>query len=264
MRKRTVKKRNKYQRGGSSTEYVLPPTPDMLPPAEKPMVIPTFSDNLKAIKNIAASAVTNVMADGVSRIATSLNIDPSKDPVPQLTQKATQVVKALDSPEGQELKEDAGKLLKDTVEVIAPSVDKAAEVVDHLVQKQIPIAGDALNTLILATPGIGQVVAAVEEAGNVTRSVENATKSVADLTAVGSEAVQNLSHQQERAITLYDRLQHALGKALSGVQQSVDSYGSRVSTNVVKGGTKRRRKNKRSYITTLKSRLQQSLNDFLL
>lgn len=265
MRQRTVKKRYQCKKGGSNnSEYALPPTPDMLPPPEKPVVIPTLADNVQAIKNIASSAVTNVMADGVKRVADGLHIDPTKDTMPQLAQRATQVVKALDSPEGQELKADASALLKDTVEVLAPSVDKAAEVVDHLVQKQIPIAGDALNTLILATPAVGQVVAAVEEAGNVARSVENATKSMADLTAIGSEAAHNLSNQQERALSLYERIQQTLGTALAGVQRTVDSYGSSL-----KGGARRKTKQKRkrhSYKKTLKhligGRLQQSLDDW--
>jgi uncharacterized membrane-anchored protein YhcB (DUF1043 family) len=100
--------------------------------------------------------------------------------------------------------------------------------------------GNMANEAVLMVPGLGQVVGAVEEAGNVVMSVENAAESLAKISKAGTDTISNLEEQKQEATSLFGKskqlFENAIQEANSGVsgvidssQKYVDDYGKKMN-----------------------------------
>jgi F0F1-type ATP synthase membrane subunit b/b' len=221
--------------GGNLNEI----NPNEIITEEKKEEVPTVMSNLEDAGQLAVSSASTLAAKGIQSAAKAIGVDPKKSIKSNIKEMGYQVEdinNALNSPEGEQLKEEASKLLKESVDILQPSVEKALSVGNELLQKEIPIIGNMANEAVLMVPGAGQVIGALEEAGNVAQASEAAVKSLADLTTTGAEAVENLEEQKRKAQSLWGKVTGILNRVSTGVNKTVSNVISSAQYNVDKKG----------------------------
>ena len=140
---------------------------------------PTLMSNLKAAGQLGVSVASQLAAKGIQKVGESIGIDPNisiQDNMNEIGDKIGHVNDALNSRQGEELKQEASKLLETSIKILEPSIKKAVSIGNELIQKEIPILGNMGNEAVLMIPGAGQIIGAVEEVGNVAQAAEAATK----------------------------------------------------------------------------------------
>jgi hypothetical protein len=230
-------RRTRSTRGGGGalteeSEYNLPPPPPPPTPAPLPPP-PTLQQTAETMGNVAVSAATNLAADGVQRVASHLGIDPSKpakETVAMVTQNVHNAVAALDTPEGQQLKEDTGALLADAVDVLKPSVEKGQEI---LAEGMTKLAHTGTSIAVTAANELPPVFL-VNELSKFGTAAAQAGETVAKLTETAAEAGGHLEEKREEAESLWTRTKRLFGSMLEGVQSEVDRYGQQVSMQQLK------------------------------
>lgn len=231
---------------------------------------PTLISNIHDASKLGLSLLTNATADAIQQTAEASGLNPNEsisDNVGKINDKLEEVVDVLNSPEGEKLKAQTGELLEDTIDTVKPGIKKMLNIGNDLIKEEIPIAGNMLNELILATPGVGQLVAAVEEVGNVTQATEKAAASVAELTQVGSDTLQDLNDKTQQAQSLWTRTKNLFSNASNNInsgisqtiktaQNEVDKYGNHIMTG---GSLKQYQKEK----NIIGGRIHKSQTEFL-
>ena len=209
---------------------------------EKKEEVPTVMSNLAATSNLAVSAASDVVADGIQKVGESIGLDINKsaeENIGDMKENLDKVVETLKSEEGQALLQDFGELGKESVKVLEPAFDQAVTETNQLIKKQIPILGDMANKLVLEIPVVGQVAAIAEEGMDVVQALENATESAANLTTVGTDTLGKLQEEKNKATTLWGKFTGLMGNVTTGVnkgvagvintaQKHVDDYGKNV------------------------------------
>jgi ElaB/YqjD/DUF883 family membrane-anchored ribosome-binding protein len=201
--------------------------------------VPTFMSNLTALKDLAGSAVSNYVAKGIQNAAEAVGIDPNKSMdinMGNLKNNLQNINRVLNSPEGEQLKEEAKKILADSVEIVEPSVKKIIDEGNELIKKEIPIIGNMANDAVLMIPGAGQVIGAVEEVGNVAQASEAAIEGVANLTSTGTDTINNLKEQKKKTETLLGNFKDTLNNISSEVNKTVSSGINAAQQHVNKEG----------------------------
>jgi hypothetical protein len=197
--------------------------------------IPSLQENLKQATNLLASAVTNVSSNVLKNIGEKIGVDPNKsasETVSELKDSMKNVVTALNSVEGEELKKEAGELLKDSLDVLKPSIEEAEDIIDTGIKKLTETGSSAIMTAANEFPPIF----ALSEASKAVTAAAQAGETVAELTTTGSEAYENLQEQREKASSLWNRgiefvrnVSTDVNKKVSGIIKStkkqVDDYG---------------------------------------
>ena len=238
-KRRHIQKRKTRQTmrmyGGNLNEI----NPNEIISEEKKEEVPTVMSNLEDAGKLAVSAASTLAAKGLQTAAESLGIDPNQskeDNIKQIGDKIGNIRDALNSPEGQRLKNEASKLLEESVDILQPSVKKALSVGNELLQKEIPIIGNMANEAVLMVPGAGQVIGALEEAGNVAQASEAAVKSLADLTTTGVEASKKVEEQKRKASSLLEKGKELLTSVTTGVNKTVSNVISSAQNSVNEKG----------------------------
>lgn len=210
QKKRTRQTRKIY--GGTNNQETAP--------------APTIMSNLSALKDLAVSATSNYMAKGIERTAEAVGIDTNKSMdynMGNIKNNLQNINAVLNSPKGEQLKEEAKQILADTVEIVKPSVKEIIDEGNELIKKEIPIIGNMANEAVLMIPGAGQVIGAVEEVGNVAQASEAAIEGVANLTATGTDAINNLKEQKKKTETLFGNFKDTLDNISSEVNKTLSS-----------------------------------------
>ena len=203
--------------------------------------IPSLQENLKQATNLLASAVTNVSSNVLKNIGEKIGVDPNKpaiETVSELKDSMKNVVTALNSVEGEELKKEAGELLKDSLDVLKPSIEEAEDIIDTGIKKLTETGSSAVMTAANEFPPIF----ALSEASKAVTAAAQAGETVAELTTTGSEAYENLQEQREKASSLWNRgiefvrnVSTDVNKKVSGIIKStkkqVDDYGHSIIKN---------------------------------
>ncbi len=201
--------------------------------------VPTFMSNLTALKDLAGSAASNYVAKGIQNAAEAVGIDPNKTMdinMGNLKNNLQNINRVLNSPEGEQLKEEAKKILADSVEIVKPSVKEIIDEGNELIKKEIPIIGNMANEAVLMIPGAGQVIGAVEEVGNVAQASEAAIEGVSNLTSTGTDAINNLKEQKKKTETLLGNFKDTLNNISSEVNKTVSSGINAAQQHVNKEG----------------------------
>lgn len=170
----------------------------------------TLYDNLGTLANIATSAVEAVAITAANKIGLD-STTSAKDKI----QKVTSTVHNIAN--DPELKADAQRLLNDVIEISKPGIYKSVGIANDLVKKEIPIVQDMAEKAILGIPIVGQGLVAASELTDAVRATENAAKSVAELTSVGSDTIKNLESKQSDLMNL-------IGNATESVKGNIDEY----------------------------------------
>jgi hypothetical protein len=195
---------------------------------------PTMSDNLEDVSNLAASAVTNVVADGIGKLSESVGLDPNKsvnETVKDMSNSIGNVVDALNSPEGERLKKEASELLSESLDIAKPSIEKGQEILAEGVKKIANTGNSIVMTALNEIPP----VFLLNELSKFGTAAAQAGETVAELTTTGAEAVESLENQKKKAESLLSNFKSVLSgvnKGVSGMitsaQKEVDKYGQHI------------------------------------
>ena len=203
--------------------------------------IPSLQENLKQATNLLASAVTNVSSNVLKNIGEKIGVDPNKpaiETVSELKDSMKNVVTALNSVEGEELKKEAGELLKDSLDVLKPSIEEAEDIIDTGIKKLTETGSSAIMTAANEFPPIF----ALSEASKAVTAAAQAGETVAELTTTGSEAYENLQEQREKASSLWNRgiefvrnvstdVNKGVSNIIKSTKKQVDDYGHSIIKN---------------------------------
>jgi len=202
---------------------------------------PTLLSNINSVVDLGASAANVAIASGIENLAERIGVDTNKSAnqiVNQVSEKVGDIVDALNSPEGQELKKDVSELAEEAVEILQPSIEKAEDIalngVKKLTKTGSSIAMTALNEIppIFALTELSKAVTAGVQAG----------ETIAELTTTGTEAIKNLEQQKEKANSILEQGRNLLSSFLEkgnkyvantiqGAQDYVDTYGNNIMKN---------------------------------
>ena len=193
---------------------------------------PTMASNFDAVKNVALSAATNIVADGIYSVADSLGIDPNKpasETVAQVGNSMENVVNALNSPEGEKLKENASKLLSESIDIVKPSIEN---ILKDGITKLSETGASALVTAANEFPP----VFLVSEASKLATAGVQAGKVGADLITTIATAKKQLEPQMNEASTLYGQLKSLsqnINNGVSGAITMAKTYNDNYGDNIV-------------------------------
>lgn len=205
---------------------------------------PTVIENLKDIGNLGVSLATNIVADGINSTAKSLNIDPNKsasETVYEISKSAEKIVDVLNSPEGEQLKKEASKVLAESIDIAKPSIEKGEEIVVDGMKKLADTGTSIVMTALNELPPIFLV----NELSKFGTAAAQAGETVAELTKTGAEAVESLQEQKKKAESLWGRATDLFNntseymnteakKVIDKAQEGINKYGE----NIVKEGIK--------------------------
>ena len=198
--------------------------------------LPTLTSNLSAAKNVAVSLATNLVADGIYSVADSLGIDPNKpasETVAQVGNSMENVVNALNSPEGEKLKENASKLLSESIDIAKPSIEKAEDILKDGITKLSETGASAVVAAINEFPPIFLAT----EASKLGTAVVQAGKVGADLITTGATGLKQLEPPMNKASSLYgqlERLSQNVNNGVSGAITMAETYNNKYGDNIVK------------------------------
>lgn len=198
--------------------------------------LPTLTSNLSAAKNVAVSLATNLVADGIYSVADSLGIDPNKpasETVAQVGNSMENVVNALNSPEGEKLKENASKLLSESIDIAKPSIEKAEDILKDGITKLSETGASAVVTAINEFPPIFLAT----EASKLGTAVVQAGKVGADLITTSATGLKQLEPPMNKASSLYgqlERLSQNINNGVSGAITMAETYNNTYGDNIVK------------------------------
>lgn len=208
--KKSRKKRQMTLRGGQDIN-----------PNPKPVIIaPSLSTNVEAIENLAASIIANIAKRILNKFASVFGVDPSKTPqenIAELKQKFSNINAALQTPEGQQLKQEMSQLLVESLEILKPSIEKGEIIASEGIQKITRTIYNMIIELLSAFPPatalfeISQLAAAGAQTG----------ATIAKLTTTGTEAYNELN---TKVGPKYDSIYHTLLSWMNGVVQSSQEF----------------------------------------
>jgi len=246
-RRRYLKKQSKRKMyGGISSKEPLLVEEQQLPketqlPKEQKEMMPSLQGNITQATNLLASAVTNVSSNVLNNIGEKIGIDPNKsasETVSELKDSMKNVVTALNSVEGEELKKEAGELLKDSLDVLKPSIEEAEDIIDTGIKKLTETGSSAIMTAANEFPPMF----ALSEASKAVTAAAQAGETVAELTTTGSEAYENLQEQREKASSLLNKgielvrnvstdVNKGVSNIITSAKKQVDDYGRSIIQN---------------------------------
>jgi hypothetical protein len=200
---------------------------------------PTATSNFLAAGQLGVSAASILAAKGIKEVGKFIGINPNKsiqDNMNEIGDKIRNVNAALNSRQGEELKQEASKLLETSIKILEPSIKEAVSIGNELIQKEIPILGNMGNEAVLMIPGAGQIIGAVEQVGNVAQAAEAATKGLADLTTTGTKAIHDLEDQYGEAKSILGRIEgfanNYVSDGLAVAQERVNEEGQKITSQM--------------------------------
>jgi hypothetical protein len=194
-------------------------------------IVPTFSSNMAAAKNVAMAAATNVIADGIYSVANKLGIDPKKpaeQTIHEVGNSMQKLVAVLKSPEGEQLKQNASEVLLEGVEVAEPSINKmkeiAKEAIVDLTKTGTSAGVAALNEL--------PPVFLVNEASKLGTAAVQAGKAVADLTTTGATAYKDMEPQINKGSSIIGQLYSMVNNGASDLIHTANNAVTNMGENL--------------------------------
>ena len=166
--------------------------------------VPTLMSNLEDSGNLLMSETSNLAAKGIQSTAEAFGLDPNisvQDNINEMGDKMENISAALDSPEGEKLKAETGKLLADSLEVLEPSIKKAEDIAEKSIGK---LAETGTSILVTAANELPPIFF-INELSKFGTAAAQAGEAVAELTTTGTQAIESLEEQKRKASSLWER-----------------------------------------------------------
>lgn len=217
-----------FKRGGNNSypNITNTNTTTSNPNTPNPTSTPTLKSNLTNIGNLLVTATNNLVANGINKGADWAGIDTNKsvkDNVQEIGDKFEKVAQAMDTPAGQKLKQETGKLLRDSVVVLKPAIEEAEDIAlegfDKVLKTGSKMALTAANELF-------PPLFALNELSYATTAASQTGETVAKLTTLGAESVEKLENERKRAEMLWEQgkalMNQTVATGVEGAQSWVD------------------------------------------
>jgi uncharacterized protein YaaR (DUF327 family) len=200
--------------------------------------VPTLMSNLEDSGNLLMSETSNLAAKGIQSTAEAFGLDPNisvQDNINEMGDKMENISAALDSPEGEKLKAETGKLLADSLEVLEPSIKKAEDIAEKSIGK---LAETGTSILVTAANELPPIFF-INELSKLGTAAAEAGEAVAELTTTGTEAINSLEEQKRKASSLWERgtsffnnistnINKNVADRIASAQESVDKEGKQI------------------------------------
>ena len=200
--------------------------------------VPTLMSNLEDSGNLLMSETSNLAAKGIQSTAEAFGLDPNisvQDNINEMGDKMENISAALDSPEGEKLKAETGKLLADSLEVLEPSIKKAEDIAEKSIGK---LAETGTSILVTAANELPPIFF-INELSKFGTAAAQAGEAVAELTTTGTQAIESLEEQKRKASSLWERgtsffnnistnINKNVADRIASAQESVDKEGKQI------------------------------------
>jgi uncharacterized protein YaaR (DUF327 family) len=200
--------------------------------------VPTLMSNLEDSGNLLMSETSNLAAKGIQSTAEAFGLDPNisvQDNINEMGDKMENISAALDSPEGEKLKAETGKLLADSLEVLEPSIKKAEDIAEKSIGK---LAETGTSILVTAANELPPIFF-INELSKLGTAAAEAGEAVAELTTTGTQAIESLEEQKRKASSLWERgtsffnnistnINKNVADRIASAQESVDKEGKQI------------------------------------
>lgn len=235
-RQRQRKSRKNVYKGGASTQELKQESTQE--PTQESTQEPTLSSNVDKAVNVAASAANKIVSSGIESVGDSVGIDVNKsvtENVSEITDNLKKINQVLESPKGQELKEELGEVLKESLEVLKPSISEAEEIVAEGATK---LTGTATNMVQEVISGLPPGLAVLELSNLVAASAQTGEMGL-KLLNTGIEANEKLKGSKNKFLKIIEdgkelfsdfvnKGNQIVSQKLNDVQNVVDNYGKNV------------------------------------
>ena len=197
--------------------------------------MPTVMYNVKNAGQLAVSALSNVAAEGLQSAAEAIGVDPNQSiesNIKQMGDKVEDINNALNSPEGEKLKEETGELLADSLKVLEPSIKNA----ENIAKRSLIKLGDTGTGILVTAMNAIPPIFLINEMSKFGTAAAQAGEAVAELTTTGTQAIENLEAQKRKASSLWEKgttlfnnfstnINKNVADRIASAQDSVDKKG---------------------------------------
>jgi hypothetical protein len=196
---------------------------------------PTLMSNLKAAGQLGVSVASQLAANGIQDVGKFIGIDPNisiQDNMNEIGDKIGNVNDALNSRDGKKLKQEASELVKNSIDILNPSI-KTAEIIakDGLVT-----LGETGTSMLVAAGNALPPVLAITEGAKAFTAAAQAGKTIADLTTTGTKAIHDLEGQYEKAESIWERIKglanNYVSDGLAVAQERVNKEGQTITSQM--------------------------------
>jgi hypothetical protein len=205
---------------------------------EKKEEVPTVMSNVEDAGQLAVSALSNVAAEGLQSAAEAIGVDPNQSiegNIKQMGDKVEDINNALNSPEGEQLKEETGKLLADSIKVLEPSIKEA----ENIAKESLVKLGDTGTGILVTAMNEIPPIFLINEMSKFGTAAVQAGEAVAELTTTGTQAIESLEEQKRKASSLWERgtnfienlstdINKNISDRIASTQESVNKEGKRL------------------------------------
>jgi len=199
--------------------------------------VPTVMSNLEASGNLLMSETSNLAAKGIQSTAEAFGIDPNisvQDNINEIGDKVENISAALDSPEGEQLKAETGKLLADSLEVLEPSIKKA----ENIAKDSLVKLGETGSSIVITAANVLPPVFFLNEMSKFGTAAAQAGEAVAELTTTGTQAIENLEEQKRKASSLWEKGTNLFNNFSTNINKNVADRIASAQESVNKEGKK--------------------------
>jgi hypothetical protein len=196
---------------------------------------PTLMSNLKDAGQLAMSEASNLAAKGIQKVGESIGIDPNisiQDNMNEIGDKIGNVNDALNSRQGEELKQEASELFANSVDILKPSIEKAENIAkDGLVK-----LGETGTSMFVTAMNELPPIFAISEGAKAITAAAQAGETIAKLTTTGTEAIKNLEDQKRKAESIWGKIKgfanNYVSDGLAVAQESVNKEGQNITSQM--------------------------------
>jgi hypothetical protein len=220
------KRKSRRMYGGEGNDIIV---------EEKKEEVPTLMSNLEDSGNLLMSETSNLAAKGIQSTAETLGIDPNisaQDNINKIGDNLENISEALNSPEGEKLKEETSKLLADSLEVLEPSIKKAENIAKDSLIKLGNTGTGILVTAMNAIPPIFLI----SETSKFATAAAQAGEAVAELTTTGTEAIEKMEGKKKEWNSLWERGTNMFNNISTNINKSVSDKIASAQESVNKTG----------------------------
>ena len=196
---------------------------------------PSLMSNLKDAGQLAMSEASNLAAKGIQQVGESIGIDPNisiQDNMNEIGDQIRNVNAALNSPQGEKLKQEASELLENSIDILKPSIEKAENIAkDGLVK-----LGETGTSMAVAAANALPPILAITEGAKAITAAAQAGETIAELTTTGTEAIENLKDQYGEAESILGRIKglanNYVSDGLAVAQERVNKEGQNITSQI--------------------------------
>jgi len=192
----------------------------------------SLGSNLEKSANIGIQVANNQVSSLLNNVAEKLNVDPNASAeviVKQVDERLSQMNKAFQSPEGQEMLKELGELTGQVLQTSVEPLKKGQQILNQMLTEQLRSFEKIAWGAIGLVPVIGDVSEIVRLAKDLFQVFLKTMRSVTSVSLITSEMFENINNTIGQKANLFTRMATLIKKSISeGIEE-----GNRSVNNVL-------------------------------